>query len=224
VVLLDEVGLAEVSQNNPLKVLHALIEPDSRKQYTGSREFGELPYAVVGISNWELDAAKMNRAILLTRPEPGPDDLRKTAFKIMKTGQKLDDDKPLSKETERLLDAVADSYYEFREAQKKSPAILLKGSSTTRTAEAPTNFHGLRDYYSLVKCLTQTKELNPKPKVRRCSTRVLARFLSPSPQLRFLRAPAASALLRHAAAGRHIRCGAQLWRPPFDLDFQGQRQ
>jgi hypothetical protein len=83
VVLLDEVGLAEVSQNNPLKVLHALIEPDSRKQYTGSREFGELPYAVVGISNWELDAAKMNRAILLTRPEPGPDDLRKTAFKIV---------------------------------------------------------------------------------------------------------------------------------------------
>ena len=30
VVLLDEVGLAEVSPHNPLKVLHALIEPDSR--------------------------------------------------------------------------------------------------------------------------------------------------------------------------------------------------
>ena len=48
-VLLDEVGLAERSPHNPLKVLHALLEtPDG----------APLPYAVVGISNWWLDAAK----------------------------------------------------------------------------------------------------------------------------------------------------------------------
>lgn len=52
VVLLDEVGLAEISRHNPLKVLHSLLEP----------AFGETAkVAVVGISNWALDAAKMNR-------------------------------------------------------------------------------------------------------------------------------------------------------------------
>lgn len=43
VVLLDEVGLAEISKHNPLKVLHSLLEP----------AFGQTAkVAVVGISNW----------------------------------------------------------------------------------------------------------------------------------------------------------------------------
>lgn len=49
VVLLDEVGLAEQSPHLPLKVLHQLLE--------------EPDVGVVGISNWELDSAKMNRAV-----------------------------------------------------------------------------------------------------------------------------------------------------------------
>ncbi len=48
---------------NPLKVLHNLIEPSFPKE--------QLDIAVVGISNWALDAAKMNRAIHLSRPDPG---------------------------------------------------------------------------------------------------------------------------------------------------------
>jgi hypothetical protein len=39
-----------------------LIEPAFPKE--------ELDVAVVGISNWALDAAKMNRAIHLSRPDP----------------------------------------------------------------------------------------------------------------------------------------------------------
>lgn len=46
---------------NPLKVLHGLIEPQFPKD--------SLDIGVVGISNWALDAAKMNRAIHLSRPE-----------------------------------------------------------------------------------------------------------------------------------------------------------
>jgi hypothetical protein len=48
VVLLDEVGLAEQSPHLPLKVLHKVLD-----------EGGDL--AVVGISNWALDPAKMVR-------------------------------------------------------------------------------------------------------------------------------------------------------------------
>jgi len=63
-LLLDEVGLAEHSPDMPLKVLHAiLVDP---------------PIAVVGLSNWLLDPAKMNRAICLQRTEPSEMEIQVT--------------------------------------------------------------------------------------------------------------------------------------------------
>jgi len=56
VVIFDEIGLAEKSIHNPLKVLHSLLEPPK--------------VATVGISNWSLDASKMNRVITLNRYDP----------------------------------------------------------------------------------------------------------------------------------------------------------
>lgn len=78
---MDEVGLAEISTYNPLKVLHRLLEPELS-------EFPEV--AVVGISNWALDAAKMNRAIHLSRPEPTLDDLHETGLSIRHVQAKED--------------------------------------------------------------------------------------------------------------------------------------
>jgi hypothetical protein len=67
VVLLDEVGLAEQSPHLPLKVLHKTLDE------AGYNE------SVVGISNWALDPAKMNRAVHLYRPAPTVEDLSLTA-------------------------------------------------------------------------------------------------------------------------------------------------
>lgn len=50
-VILEEIGLAEISPYNPLKVLHELLENPR--------------VAAIGISNWALDASKRNRAINL---------------------------------------------------------------------------------------------------------------------------------------------------------------
>ena len=120
VVLLDEVGLAENSKYNPLKVLHSLLEPGE----------GKLPdVAVVGISNWSLDAAKMNRATHLSRPEPTKRDLYDIGDSLHRTE---DGDKKQEEE----LRCLADSYYEHQSRQTYA------------------NFHGLRDYYSLIKSLT----------------------------------------------------------------------
>ena len=55
-VVFDEMGLAELSPNNPLKVLHSLLEPEKAE------------IAFVGISNWRLDASKMNRVVFLSSP------------------------------------------------------------------------------------------------------------------------------------------------------------
>ncbi|XP_028640286.1 E3 ubiquitin-protein ligase RNF213, partial [Grammomys surdaster] len=61
VVVLDEVGLAEDSPKMPLKTLHPLLED-------GCIEDDPAPYkkvGFVGISNWALDPAKMNRGIFV---------------------------------------------------------------------------------------------------------------------------------------------------------------
>ncbi len=67
VFVFDEIGLAELSKYNPLKVLHSLLEVENRD------------IGFVGISNWRLDASKMNRALYLARPDPGENDLIFTA-------------------------------------------------------------------------------------------------------------------------------------------------
>ena len=54
-IYFDEMGLAEISPNNPLKVIHSQLEYDEN----------EDKVAFIGISNWTLDASKMNRGIYL---------------------------------------------------------------------------------------------------------------------------------------------------------------
>ncbi|CAG8500146.1 9201_t:CDS:10 [Diversispora eburnea] len=114
VVLLDEVGLAETSPYNPLKVLHSLLEP--------SYPAGGPTVSVVGISNWRLDNNE--------------DDLVDIAFRLLEK----DGDAP----------------------QKSSLRPLAKAySNYEQNGQKFKNFHGLRDYYSLVKSLS-TKELTPE--------------------------------------------------------------
>ena len=129
VVLLDEVGLAGCSKHNPLKVLHSLLEPES----SGSEASGQVKpeVAVVGISNWALDAAKMNRAIHLSKPDPDVDDLHNTAISIMCDVRK----KGLDSKGQKRVRKLAESYHKYQ-CDQTYP-----------------NFHGLRDYYSLIKNL-----------------------------------------------------------------------
>lgn len=77
VVNLDEVGLAEASESMPLKTLHPLLEDGS-----DSSDSAALPHqkvGVIGISNWALDPAKMNRGIFVSRGEPDINELVESA-------------------------------------------------------------------------------------------------------------------------------------------------
>ncbi|ORX43676.1 hypothetical protein BCR36DRAFT_399937 [Piromyces finnis] len=74
-IYFDEMGLAEVSKNNPLKVIHSQLEYDDN----------ERKIAFIGISNWPFDASKMNRGIYLSIPEPDEQDLIDTALAIAKS-------------------------------------------------------------------------------------------------------------------------------------------
>jgi hypothetical protein len=73
VLVFDEIGLAEISIHNPLKVLHPLLEVENRD------------IGFIAISNWRLDASKMNRALYLARPDPDAFDLKLTALSIYKS-------------------------------------------------------------------------------------------------------------------------------------------
>ena len=161
VVLLDEIGLAEVSKYNPLKVLHSLLEP-------GDSIFPDV--AVVGISNWALDAAKMNRAIHLSRPEPDVDDLFETGKSLREAGSGSSNFGVSCTRSGRLfglgaypddtqLRCLAEAYQKYQ-LQQRYP-----------------NFHGLRDYYSLIKCLSTDLNGESTPLVSQEKTKEIQRAL-----------------------------------------------
>ncbi|CAG8439230.1 10104_t:CDS:10 [Acaulospora colombiana] len=123
VVLLDEVGLAETSRFNPLKVLHSLLEPNYPEE-------GPI-VSVIGISNWRLDNSKSSRALLVQRPKFDLEDLTMTATMLLDDRTNAIDDLKLKK--------LAEAYLNYEKNQKFK------------------NFHGLRDYYALVKSLSGTE-------------------------------------------------------------------
>ncbi|RIA89917.1 hypothetical protein C1645_805996 [Glomus cerebriforme] len=122
VVLLDEVGLAETSPENPLKVLHSLLEPSYPA--TGPT------VSVIGISNWRLDNSKSSRALLVQRPQFDLDDLVDTAKRLLNT-------RVIGSGQRGALKPLASAY-----------------SNYEKNGQALPNFHGLRDYYALVKRLS----------------------------------------------------------------------
>jgi hypothetical protein len=125
-IVFDEMGLAEISKNNPLKVLHSLLEIDN------------IDIAFVGISNWRLDASKMNRGIFLARPDLSKEDLENTAEVIFKS-YIIQQDIDYTNEIE-MVKVLAQAYFNYKEK--------LKNSNHSE-------FHGARDFYYLIKQVSE---------------------------------------------------------------------
>jgi hypothetical protein len=120
-VIFDEIGLAELSKHNPLKILHPYLEkPESKISF-------------LGMSNWTLDLSKMNRLIYISRPELTIEDLNSIfdkvllSFKVEKFQTELKD----------YLYTLADAYIEYISWQKKYGKHK--------------HFHGSRDMYAVSK-------------------------------------------------------------------------
>jgi hypothetical protein len=122
-IYFDEMGLAEISNNNPLKVLHSELEYDEH----------ENKIAFIGISNWALDASKMNRGIFLSIPEPDEKDLTITAKTIAESY-----DNSLIINYREIFENLAISYQKY---------LNYVGENYSNYK----NFHGLRDFYYLIK-------------------------------------------------------------------------
>ena len=124
-IYFDEMGLAEHSPNNPLKVIHSELEYDLNE--------GSKKIAFVGISNWVLDASKMNRGLFLSIPPPDQKDLEVTAFTIAESYNEK-----LAKDNIDLFKALANTYHDYKKELKTNYPLKE-------------DFHGLRDFYHLIK-------------------------------------------------------------------------
>ena len=99
----------------------------------------EPPIAIVGLSNWVLDPAKMNRAVLVQRPEPSDHDISHTGSSIMGLPEGT-----ASCPIVDLLQKISRAYFEVYTHQKDR------------------DFIGMRDYYSLIKSLRAELPKNMK--------------------------------------------------------------
>ncbi|XP_070782783.1 E3 ubiquitin-protein ligase rnf213-beta [Enoplosus armatus] len=129
VVVLDEIGLAEDSPQMPLKTLHPLLEDGC---IDNDKPDPHMKVGFVGISNWALDPAKMNRGIFVSRWDPSEDELVETAKGICSSSQQI-----LLK-IKHLFPSLAKAFLHICKETSKN------------------QFFGLRDYYSLVKMLFAT--------------------------------------------------------------------
>ena len=78
-VVLDEIGLAEDSPLMPLKTLHPLLEDGTATTEESGTTSDNRRVGFIGLSNWALDPAKMNRGIMLSRGVPSESELRDSA-------------------------------------------------------------------------------------------------------------------------------------------------
>ena len=137
-IYFDEMGLAEHSPNNPLKVIHSELEYDLNEE--------NKRVAFVGISNWVLDAAKMNRGIQISIPELDEEDNINTSITIAESYSKK------LKLYRNFFENLGKTYYKYKK--------FLKDKYSYHGKE---DFHGNRDFFHLVKyCSSKLKDFNKK--------------------------------------------------------------
>ncbi|XP_069050628.1 E3 ubiquitin-protein ligase rnf213-alpha isoform X2 [Lepisosteus oculatus] len=148
VVVLDEIGLAEDSPKMPLKTLHPLLEE-------GCIDDEPLPHkkvGFIGISNWALDPAKMNRGIFVSRGDPDEKELIESAKGICSS------EPMILKKVQGFFQVFARAYLNICKEQGKE-------------------FFGLRDYYSLIKMVfAMTKASDQEPSAKQIVEAVLRNF------------------------------------------------
>ncbi|EAR87838.2 AAA domain, dynein subfamily protein (macronuclear) [Tetrahymena thermophila SB210] len=135
-VHLEEIGLAEISPHNPLKVLHQTLEKPE--------------IAIACISNWPLDQSKMNRMLAIYRLDVDEDELveilKSTQEYVhsFKKDQSVQNVLKQDKISDQLQVQIAKTYQSYLEQVKKEMPEYEQ-------------FHGLRDFYGMAKLLISKK-------------------------------------------------------------------
>ena len=141
-LIFDELGLSEKSPTNCLKVLHSKLEMSLNPKEKKLLSF-------IGISNWRLDAAKMNRTIFLSIPDMGLDDIDSTVRAIAKSYHP-----EIYNKYENEYTLLGKNYFDYKYNLKENNKKQLNDKSQSNNKlenQFNENFHGGRDLYHLVK-------------------------------------------------------------------------
>jgi hypothetical protein len=93
----------------------------------------------VGISNWDIDASKLNRNLYLARPDLTKKDLLETAKIIIQYHIKNEDKTgKITKEVDELSEGFSEAYIKFRSSQKVS---YLKKVNKRKIVSIRTSIH-----------------------------------------------------------------------------------
>ena len=125
IFLFEEMGLAQKSKDNPLKILNCELEYEKEKEK-------EKRISFVGISNWSFDSAKMNRVFYSLVPEPSNYELIENAINIANSS-----DKELANKYDYFFFSLAKTYYKHKNLDLKN--------------ELYNDFHGNRDFFFFIK-------------------------------------------------------------------------
>ena len=168
-LVFDELGLSEKSPTNCLKALHSKLEmslnPKEQKQIS-----------FIGISNWRLDATKMNWIIFLVIPEFTIPDIKITVESIANS---YNDEIYNTFSSEYLK--LGDIYYNYKKSLEKDFSVKKDGDSNEdntssksntkvesnrkKSDEFILNYHGGRDLYNIIKIFSS--EMLEKKHARR---------------------------------------------------------
>ena len=98
--------------------------------FSGQDIAREERVAFIGISNWALDPAKMNRGVMVTRGDPSEDELEHSAEGICSNKE----DDPVKTRLKQYFKPLSKAYMEICSYQERQER----------------QFFGLRDFYRLV--------------------------------------------------------------------------
>ena len=142
-LVFDELGLSERSPTNCLKVLHSKLEIPLDREENERISF-------IGLSNWRLDAAKMNRAIFLSIPDFKLDDIDKTVEAIAKSYNE-----EIYKKYKEKYYFLGRKYFDYKKSLKKEKEKEeqnnKEGKKENKYDEFILNYHGGRDLYNIIK-------------------------------------------------------------------------
>ena len=149
VLLLEEIGHADLSPYAPLKCLNRIIDTG---YLLSSGESVQI--MVIGLSNYKIDSAKLNRGILIVRDELNRTEKETTAFQIFSLtsksyfSNKMDPD---------LLEKQIQQYYKIIKncSNNYEECLFLLPRYQDR------HFFGLRDFYGMIRSIS-TFQLNDR--------------------------------------------------------------
>lgn len=130
-IIFDELGLSELSPENPLKCFHSLLEPHE----------GDMMLGFIGLSNWFLDLSKMSRMLVVFRGDMTENELLNTSEKLIENTLKEDHEGHeliIVYYLRPIIQCLVQTYLDF-----------IKNTLNSQNMD----FHSLRDFYAMIKTL-----------------------------------------------------------------------